>query len=289
MKHSDVVTLLRRHGLVDRRRRPELAAQIDWLARTGRLVRILPSIYVAAADAAVPEVRIQAVVAWDPDAVITGAAAARLTYLPNLPVPEVGFTSKRRCRARGFLMQRRRIPSQLIMERHGLRCTVPALTALDLCRTHGGDAIDTVLRTRAATLTQLWDALRLTPERPGNLERRRLLIDSRSEPWSEAERRFHRLLRAAGINGWVANRRVAVHGRTYYLDVAFDEHRVALEVDGLIHVTAGSFERDRSRQNDLVLAGWLVLRFTWSMITEQPGAVVLAVITALESRRQSAS
>lgn len=288
MNHDEVATLLRQDGLIDRRRHPELAARIDWLARTGRLVRLLPSIFATPEGAATPQVRILAVAAWDPDSVLTGAAAARLTYLPELRVPVVTLASKRRIRNREFLVERRRIPRQLIMERHGIRCTAPALTALDLSSDLGGPAIDAVLRTRAATLTQVWEALGSTPGRAGNEVRRRLLIDSRAEPWSEGERRMHRLLRSAGIDGWSANRRVVMHGRTYYLDVAFDEYRVALEIDGLVHATIETFESDRLRQNDLVIAGWLVLRFTWSMITEQPDAVVVAVVTALESRHQSA-
>jgi hypothetical protein len=57
------------------------------------------------------------------------------------------------------------------------------------------------LRTRATTLAHLQRAMELTTARVGNPTRRQLLLDSRSEPWSEAERSLHRLLRAAGITG----------------------------------------------------------------------------------------
>jgi hypothetical protein len=62
---------------------------------------------------------------------------------------------------------------------------------LDLCDVMGGDAIDQALRTRASTLAQLHRALELTGGRKGNRTKRQLLLDSRAEPWSKAERLLH--------------------------------------------------------------------------------------------------
>ena len=56
-------------------------------------------------------------------------------------------------------------------------------------------------------------AMELTAARAGNQTRRQLLLDSRDEPWSEAERLFHRLLREAGITGWKANQPVVLKDR----------------------------------------------------------------------------
>ena len=106
----------------------------------------------------------------------------------------------------GYEFTRRQIPAERVVDRAGLRLTSPALTALDLCATVGGEAIDQALRTRATTLAHLQRAMELTTARVGNPTRRQLLLDSRSEPWLEAERSLHRLLRAAGITGWQANR-----------------------------------------------------------------------------------
>jgi hypothetical protein len=64
---------------------------------------------------------------------------------------------------------------------------------VDLCAAFGGDAIDQALRTRAVTLATPivpWSS----PGRKGNRSKRELLLDSRAEPWSQAERLFHRLL-----------------------------------------------------------------------------------------------
>ena len=138
-------------------------------------------------------------------------------------------------------------------------------------------------------------ALRATPYRIGNTDRRRLLLDSRDEPWSAAERLAHRILRAAGIRGWKANYRVRCRGRTYYLDIAFPGLKLAVEIDGRFHGLDGAvFENDRFRQNELVRSGWMVLRFTWQMLIEDPEGVVemvrgaLSVARARRSVRQSA-
>jgi very-short-patch-repair endonuclease len=126
------------------------------------------------------------------------------------------------------------------------------------------------------------DALARIANRPGNRARLRLLIDSRDEPWSVAERRAHRLLRAADIKGWRSNVATSVQDHLYYLDIAFKRPRLALEIDGRIHQTDRDlFESDRWRQNALVLAGWRVLRFTWTMLEAHPEEFVRQVRSAL--------
>ena len=67
-----------------------------------------------------------------------------------------------------------------------------------------------------------------------------------------------------------------------YVDVMFRKIKLAIEIDGrLYHTGAEVFERDRWRQNLLILNGWCVLRFTWTMIEEQPEKVVAMVREAI--------
>lgn len=56
----------------------------------------------------------------------------------------------------------------------------------------------------------------------------------------------------------------AVPGRRFRVDIAIVARRVAVEVDGYRHHGRfkADFQRDRTRQNLLVLHGWRVLRFT---------------------------
>ncbi|MGI8417573.1 MAG: endonuclease domain-containing protein [Nakamurella sp.] len=160
--------------------------------------------------------------------------------------------------------------------------TVPALTTMDLVSQFGGDAIDRALRSRQVTLDLLWTALATTRGRAGNYERRRLLLDSRDSPWSAAERLAHRMLRAAGIDGWRSNFHLFYDGRDYYVDIAFPGLRLAMEIDGRLHETDPRiFEKDRYRQNALVAQGWTVLRFTYRMLVDDPDYVVRTIRRAL--------
>lgn len=95
---------------------------------------------------------------------------------------------------------------------------------------------------------------------------------------STAERKATSLLRAANLAGW----------RLHYVvggcevDIAFPERRVAIEVDGWAwHQDTARFQRDRQRQNSLVLAGWTVLRFTWHDLTRNPDRVINEIRAAL--------
>jgi len=87
---------------------------------------------------------------------------------------------------------------------------------------------------------------------------------------------MHRLLRRAGIAEWVPQYPVRLPRGIAYLDIAFPEQKIAIEVDGRRYHDESSdrFEADRDRQNDLVALGWRVVRVTWTMLAENPGRVV---------------
>lgn len=68
------------------------------------------------------------------------------------------------------------------------------------------------------------------------------------------------------------------------VDLAFPEARVAVEYDGrLVHQHPRAFIDDRQRQNRLVSAGWVVLRYTAEDLARRPYAVVQDVRAALLS------
>jgi len=55
-------------------------------------------------------------------------------------------------------------------------------------------------------------------------------------------------------------------GRKAFIDMAYPEAPLAIELDGYeTHGTRQAFEDDRLRGNELVLLGWPVLHFTWTM------------------------
>jgi very-short-patch-repair endonuclease len=281
---EEIDLLLRaRGGLVVRRDHPELAGSLDRLVREGTLTPILPGIYATSEIAQSWQGRVRALSLRHRDAVLLGAAAARVAYWPEVPLDHIEASIPHPVRPQpGFRFNRRQIPAELIAERNGLRYSIPALTAIDLATFACSDSIDVALRVRAATLDGMYYALRRTSHRAGNQERLKLLIDSRDEPWSAAERLSHRLLRAAGIRGWETNLPVRSADHIFYIDIAFKRVKLAIEIDGRLHENDEDlFESDRWRQNALVADGWRVLRFTWAMLRDHPEVFVAAVLDAI--------
>jgi len=242
-------------------------------------VAVLPGVYTPSALASRSDIRMRAAMLRHPDAVLVGEAAARVSYWPDLHLSDIELAVTTLPKAApGYRFSRRRIPPELILHRDGLRCTDPALTAVDLATFACADAIDVALRTRAATLEGMYSALLQTSNRWGNADRRRLLLDSRNEPWSAAERRAHRDLRAARLTGWQTNWPVVLAGLLYYIDIAFPAAKLAIEIDGRLHEDKDDlFQSDRWRQNALVLAGWRVIRFTWEMVRDHPEMMIATI------------
>ncbi len=289
MRPDDQIDQLLAHDhLVLRREHPRLEDALTRACSRGRLARVLPGVYADPGRAEDPVLRMAAVCRWDPDAVVGGWGAAKLTFWPKVvagsTLPVSSVTQHRP--QPGFVFTRRRVPPEQVVRSGPIRLTAPSLTAIELATLDFADPIDIALHSRQVTLPSLHTALRATPQRAGNVDRWRVLLDSRAAPWSHAERLAHRLYRAHGIVGWQSNREVVLPGATYFLDIGFDRERVAGEVDGRkYHCQPDVFESDRERQNALVLTGWLILRFTWLMLTQDPDYVVRTTRQALAARR----
>lgn len=283
--HRAIMELLHGSGgVIGRHQYPELATRLNAAVRRGGLVAVLPGVYALPDVASDWRTLVRAVALWDANAVIVEEAAAALSFWPGL-VPRVVEVAGRRARCecnRAIRFSRRAVPPELVVRVAGVNIASPALTALDLAARRGGDVIDRALRSRMATLPGLHRALELATGRRGNAERRRLLVDSRGEPWSEAERLGHRHLRAAGITRWHANVPIVCDGHRFFQDIAMDDCPVVIEIDGRVHLREDVFESDRRRGNYLLLAGKQVLHFTWRMVNDEPGWFVDTVRRAIE-------
>lgn len=107
------------------------------------------------------------------------------------------------------------------------------------------------------------------------------VADGRAE--SPLETRLRLVLTSAGLPPAELQYVLRAPGGRFIarLDMAWPGRRLAVEADGRVHNRPQALYRDRERQNDIVLAGWTVLRFTWEDVTRRPAQVVARVRAAL--------
>ena len=93
------------------------------------------------------------------------------------------------------------------------------------------------------------------------------------------------LLREHDLPEPVLHHKVFDEGRfVAEVDLAFPRLKIAIELDGSHHLEADVREKDLPRQNDLVLLGWTVLRFSWKRFTERPDLVIAEIRAAIRLR-----
>ncbi|WP_262365838.1 endonuclease domain-containing protein [Gordonia sp. OPL2] len=156
----------------------------------------------------------------------------------------------------------------------GLRVTTPALTVLEATIDIGNSVMDNALLLDHVTLDDLSDAHTRYPGRIGSGEARRLLAAMESGARSEAERVTTEIFRSRGIDGWKANHEVCGHEA----DFVFEESTLIVEIDGFaFHRDAKTFQRDRTKRNAWIAAGWTTLNFTWTDIATRADHVARAV------------
>lgn len=254
--------------------------------RCGKWRRCATGVYFADDRPFTPAARIRAAV-WGrgPHAVGSGLAAAwwlgLMTTAPNIVEVTLPRNSHGRSAA-GTRIRRRDLTRIDVEEHRGLRVTALALTVLEAAARSGGGPVvmDAALQRRVG-LADLQRAHLRNRGRYGSPAARRMLQAASSGAHSEAERLVIQLLRDARITGWYANYRFG----PYSLDIAFPKQRVDIEIDGwAFHSDQEAFQKDRARQNWLMLQGWQVLRFTWLDLTQKPERVLAAIRAAISAR-----
>ena len=178
-----------------------------------------------------------------------------------------------------------------IVQRDGIPVTDPSRTMLDLGRYLGLPRLTrTVEQARRRDLVT-WSSLIATLAvharrgRHGTRRLRAVILSGahRQEVTdTDMELLVLGLLRDAALPEPELHHQVRV-GRRFVaeVDLAYPDQRIAIECDGDVHLRSEVRERDLPRQNDLVLAGWTVLRFSWERSRARPDAIVREVREAL--------
>jgi len=175
--------------------------------------------------------------------------------------------------------------------RFGIPVTGPARTVLDVCAAVDDDlralaALDETRRRTLASWEELWECLILHARRGRNgIARFRRVLErrwGRSVPHNQFARLVERLFVDAGLPDLTHEYEVVIAGHRYRIDLAYPALKIAMELDGRGHEL--QFDEDPIRTNRLETAGWLVLRFTWRRLIEDPGGMVADVFAARRLR-----
>lgn len=267
-------------------------AQVKHRLRSGAWRRCAGRALTAAGRPAVGWTEVWAVHLTWPEAVASHLTAARTHGLPVPAGPVHAIASAQVRSLRDLVVHRVALPYEDVLAVDGgPLLTTARRTALDCLRIlppdDGERLLVWCLTRRVLSREDLRDAVEAGLGRHGTPALLHLLRRTTGDAYSSAERLLHAILRRGAITGWAANVPVTVAGRAVAnVDVLFERERLVVEVDGYAaHRDRDSFERDRQRQNALVNAGYVVLRFTWRDLKSRPDEVAAEIRTALAHKR----
>jgi very-short-patch-repair endonuclease len=144
-------------------------------------------------------------------------------------------------------------------------------------------AVTDQLVARGCSVEDLERQLARRPAGRGSARARSVLpvADPRSESPMESVLRW--TLHAAGLPAPVLQFVVRSPGGAFLgrADFAWPDRKVLVEFDGDVHRERDVFVNDVRRQNELVAAGWTVLRFTSADVLGRPKEVIAAIRRAL--------
>ncbi len=172
---------------------------------------------------------------------------------------------------------------------HGIPCTSPLRTVIDLSGTLSddelGSVIDDFIRRRTLDLEALRSRVNRVRPAPGrSVKRLRRVLAARIPGYdpgeSELEGRIMRILIANELPLPTQQHRVRFGPQRYRIDFAWPDRRLYLEGNGFgCHSLASDLDRDARRQNELVLDGWCPIEITWRMTDDEIRRTLVRFLT----------
>ena len=294
------------HGLISRQQALEAGMtddQIGWRLRTGQWAGVARGVYRHTVSPETPQSRLLAAcLAYGGVASHRSAAALHGIDGYKLDQIEVLVPWKRRPTIKGARLHRTtQMHLAKPVDRDGIPCTWIGRTVLDVAavvtRTRLDQAIDAVLRQGLLRLSDLYAVLVAHSRhgRTGCGPFRDALDERRGDdmiPLSAWSRMVSDLLADFGLNRPALEYRICDPSGELLaqVDLAYPSHRLAIELDSKRwHLNSVSFERDPQRRNELTVAGWTVLTFTWRDYVDRPHQLCNTVAELLAPARGRAS
>lgn len=275
------------HGVVARQQLLVLGfseGSVKRRVRGGRLHRVHHGIYAVGHRSLTVEGRwMAAVMAAGRDAVLSHATAAGAWELRRRGSGAIHVTipgDAGRRRRTGLRVHRSRTLTPRDTTTHrGIPITTPARTIVDLARTLTGRPLEHALDLADQRRLVDFKELRHRPIPPSLQAVLSRYTAGATTTRSEMEERFLALCDRYGIKRPEVNTRI----EGAEVDFVWRDAKLIAEVDGYAyHRSPSSFESDRERDVMLVIAGWRVMRFTWTQLTTRPAWVA----SALGNRRR---
>ena len=268
----------------------------NWVA-AGKLVRLRPGVFALPSAAPGWRTRLAAALSQS-DAVASHVTALALWDLIEHPRGPVHVTVELTRSARGSAGVTVHRSAGVFAERlrvDGLAVTRVERSLVDswsrpapLRRSDIRAVALTAVRRRRCSIPELGIELDRRPRLPGRAELVRLVglladgCQSELEIWGCLN-----VLRAPGMPPFLQQRRITVGGQLFLLDAAYDEVKLAVEMDGAAwHGSREQRERDIRRDSLLATIGWQTLRFSHGRMTGAPDACRRDVLAAYNARRR---
>jgi hypothetical protein len=277
--YSDLDRLSRgQHGLVSRGQLARLGftdLQVSRMTASGRLTRVRRGLLrVCGVQPTWHSVALAAVLAAGHESVLSHRSAGVLWGFLDRHnesgTIEVIVPSDRRLT--GVRSHRQRLDPGEVTRREGIPVTTAERTLLDLAATESAEVLgrlcDEGIRRRIVTLGRLYAVVeahrgagrrRVAPIRAVLADR----IDGYDPGANDWEQRMDRLWDRLGLPPAKRQHRIQVGGRTFRVDRAIVELKIAVEWAGFDpHGQRGNLDRDSDRRALLTAAGWCCLDFT---------------------------
>lgn len=229
-----------------------------------------------------------AVLLFAGDAVASHFSAGALWGMlegPPPPVPHVTLVGRGAHAQPGVRVHRvAQLHSRDVRWRTGIPVTSPARSVIDLAGIltvlELENALAVCLGQRLATEAHIRQAMGRVPARMPGLGTLRRLLDQGgfARTKSQYERRMLDLIERAGLPRPLTNHILLGHE----VDMVWLDRKLVLEFDGRkFHTDRRAFEKDRRRDQDLVAAGYRVIRVTARQLEQEPLALIARIAAAL--------
>ncbi|MGK2954608.1 MAG: DUF559 domain-containing protein [Solirubrobacterales bacterium] len=184
----------------------------------------------------------------------------------------------------------RRLDPFEVSVRHGIPTTTVARTFVDIAGLVSPGELRALLHEAGRLGLLKFDELRAVMElsrgKKGLAKLRRIIDDWDPQvvlTRNKLEARMLWLCRRYGVPIPLVNQQVAGSEKDYEVDFLWPDHGLIVETDGeQDHSLPYGIERDRNKDSDLRLGGFIVLRLTWAMLKREPERSMQKVKAHLE-------